>query len=99
SREDGLGHVVVVGGKSPQGNVNILDPWMATEYDMTLPDFQKAWDGHAVYKAQVTPVEHALWLNELLEPFATGDTVRGPGLSIDSPDAYSKLEAFYRYLS
>jgi hypothetical protein len=44
------GHWVVVEGISPEGLVNIRDPFDATRYKMNQSDFVKSWSGYSVFK-------------------------------------------------
>jgi hypothetical protein len=45
-----LGHNVIVEGLIENGRITILDPWEATRYEMTIPDFLLHWDGCATFK-------------------------------------------------
>jgi hypothetical protein len=44
------GHWVVVDGISPDGLVNIRDPFDATRYEVTQSEFLKYWSGYSVFK-------------------------------------------------
>lgn len=43
-------HIVVVDGPGAPGNLRIRDPIEGTRYEMSIEEFQKAWDGRAAYR-------------------------------------------------
>lgn len=46
-----IGHVVVVDGIRPDGRLLIRDPWNGgSTYAMDLDEFQRVWNGNAVFK-------------------------------------------------
>lgn len=48
-----LGHMVLVDGETPNGLIEIKDPFDQTSYKMTREEFLKHWNGEVIYYGRI----------------------------------------------
>ena len=47
---DTLAHAVLIEGMNEKGNLEIMDPWEGTKYEMTQNEFFEFWTENACFK-------------------------------------------------